>query len=232
MDASAPLARKLQIVRSNYSGVLAELGTTRNGSSAERLTESVARCREELISSSAPTREIWVISDETDLPGDDQTQPAALRLQVERDQIGLHFLDPLHEHCPTLARAGLKDTTRAYWIREGTARTRRFAERCSTEIARAANLGHLGSASWREVQPLLEGLDLEARAITLISALRDPKSGLTATRAHALAGQLKQQFEQMSEQSEVMDLGSLEQQETLSYHRHLMSALHAALLGR
>ena len=232
VDASAPLTRRLHVVRSNYPGVLTELGTDRNGSSAERLTESVARCRDELIFSHAAAREIWVISDETDLPAGSHEQPESLRRQLERDPIALHFLDPLHEFCPTLARAGLKDSTRAHWIHEGAARHRRFAERCSTEIARAASLGYLGNSSWRETLPLIEGLDLEARAITLISALRAPESGLTAARAQAVAGRLKQQFEQMSEQSEAMDLVGLEQQETLNYHRHLMSELHAALSGK
>jgi len=231
IDSSTPHSRTLQRVRSNYPGVLAELGTHREGSSIERITESIRLCHQELLAPPANRREVWVISDEADLPEEPHLRPDHVRQQLERASIALQFLDPLHERCPTVARAGLKDSTRAQWLRESVARSARHAGLCSTEIARAASLGYLGRESWQVVTPLLEHLELEARTITLISALRERNSAIPRARALALAGAIEAQMQQISRAGDDMGLGGTEQQETEESNRQLLRQLKGELAG-
>jgi hypothetical protein len=232
VHGSTPHAQGLQALPSTFSGILNELGLHRAASPIERIGESIAACEARLLSNSGSPREIWVISDEVDLPAPPTLYPEALRARLRLGEIALRFLDPVYQVCPAIARDGLKDSTRAAWITTISQHVKRFEEQCGTEFARAAIYGYLGPQSWKALLPHIKRLLLEPRAIALVAALRDPDSGLTAAQALELESQLRKDAAKLIESGR--SLGGMEDgvSETEDYVNRLVRQIEIARRSR
>ena len=228
VHGSAPHNQELRVFSSSFTELLSELGNHRSATPIERITESITACENQLKSRSGSPREIWVISDEIDLPGSASSQPENQRTRLRQAGIALRFLDPVYQSCPAIARDGLKDSTRADWIVASAQKVKRFDERCGTEIARAAIYGYLGPQSWKTVLPHVNRVLLEPRALLLVAALRDPDSGLSPAVAIEFEEQLRKDIAQTIESGRSM--GGLEDEvsETEDYMNQLLRQIEAA----